>query len=141
MKTDTIHYSMRNLKARKYQLEIDLKNMEATGMTAFLKDNYTGTVTTLDYNNPYTLTFTPTNAAPGSYAADRFKIYFQAVECIAGNIYIIGCIQKKQQYQCGVESAKRNSIQHYEVESSADGINFSKLNQCTGKQQHYIPIG
>lgn len=125
--TDTIYYSMRNLKARAYQLVVELKNMEATGMTAYLKDNYTGTVTTLDYSTPYTLNFTPTNAAPGSYAPDRFKIYFKELHVLPVTFTSLEAYRKENAINVSWKVQNETNIHHYEVERSADGINFTKL--------------
>ena len=125
--TDTIHYSMRNLKARKYQLVVELKNIEATGMTAYLKDNYTGAVTTLDYSNPYTFEFTPTNAAPGSYAPDRFKIYFKQMTVLPVIFTSLEAYRKNNSINVDWKVQNETNIRHYEIEKSADGVNFSKL--------------
>ncbi len=125
--TDTIHYSMRNLKARAYQLVVELKNMEATGITAFLKDNYTGTVTTLDYSNPYTIDFTPTNAAPGSYAPDRFKIFFRQLNVLPVTFTSLEAYRKNNNINVEWKVQNETDIHHYEVERSSDGITFNKL--------------
>ena len=117
---------MRNLKARKYQLVVELKNIEATEMTAYLKDNYTGTVTTLDYSNPYTFIFTPTNAAPGSYAPDRFKIYFRQLNVLPVTFTSLEAYRKQNTINVEWKVQNEVNINHYEVEKSADGINFTK---------------
>lgn len=124
--TDTIHYSMRNLFLRNYQLVVELKNMEATGMTAYLKDNYTGVVTTLDYSTPYKLNFRPTNAAPGSYAPDRFKIYFKEITVLPVTFTSLEAYRKNDKINIDWKTENETGTHHYEVERSLDGINFIK---------------
>lgn len=126
---DTIHYSMRNLRARTYQLVVELKNMEAAGLIAYLKDNYTGISTTLDYGTPYQFNFTPTNAAPGSYAADRFKIFFKASVVLPVTFTSLEAYRKNNAVNVEWKVENELDIRHYEVERSVDGIHFSKIGQ------------
>lgn len=125
--SDTIHYSMRNLRARTYKLVVELKNMEAAGVTAYLKDNYTGISTALDYSTPYTFSFTPTNAAAGSYAADRFKIVFKENTVLPVTFTSLEAYRKNNNVSVEWKVENETNIRHYEVERSADGINFSKI--------------
>jgi len=124
---DTIHYSMRNLRARTYQLVVELKNMEATGLIAYLKDNYTGVSTTLDYGTPYKFNFTPVNAAPGSYAADRFKIFFKQGIVLPVTFTSLEAYRKNNAVKVEWKVENETGIRHYEVERSADGVHFSKI--------------
>jgi subtilisin-like proprotein convertase family protein len=124
---DTIHYSMRNLRARTYQLVVELKNIESAGVTAYLKDNYTGVSTALDYNTPYKFTFTPTNAAAGSYAADRFKIYFKEVIVLPVTFTSLDAYRKNDKIDINWKVQNESNIRHYEVEKSSDGVNFSRI--------------
>lgn len=124
---DTIHYSMRNLVARTYQLNVELKNMEAAGMIAYLKDNYTGTLTPIDYAVPYKLTFKPTNAAPGSYAADRFKIIFKEAIVLPVTFTSVEAYRKNSGVNVDWKVENETNIRHYEVEKSSDGVSFGKV--------------
>lgn len=126
---DTIHYNMRNLRARPYQLVVELKNMESAGLIAYLKDNYTGISTTLDYGTPYKLDFTPVNAAPGSYAADRFKIFFKQADVLPVTFTSLVAYRKNNAVNVQWKVENEAGIRHYEVERSADGVHFSKIGQ------------
>jgi hypothetical protein len=125
--TDTIHYSMRNLRARKYRLAVDLRNIEAAGVTAYLKDNYTNTVTTLDFNNSNILEFTPVASIPGSYAPDRFKIYFKEMNVLPVTFTSLEAYRKNNEINVDWKVQNETNIHHYEVERSADGVTFSKI--------------
>lgn len=125
--TDTIHYSMRNLRARKYRLAVDLKNIETAGITAYLKDNYTNTVTTLDFNNSNVLEFTPVASIPASYAPDRFKIYFKEMNVLPVTFTSLEAYRKNNQVNVDWKVQNETNIHHYEVERSADGVTFSKI--------------
>lgn len=125
--TDTILYSMRNLAARTYQLVVEMKNMENTGMIAYLKDNFLNTETALDYHSPYKFTFRPTNAAPGSYASNRFSIYFKPVTVLPVTFTSLEAFGKKETAEVRWKVENEVNIHHYEVERSADGVMFSKI--------------
>jgi len=137
---DTIQYSMRNLKARTYQLVVELTNMEATGMTAYLKDRYTGTVTTLSYNEPYRFTFTPTNPEPGSYAPDRFLIYFKEMNVVPVSFVSIDAWRKNKTAVIDWKVQEETNVHHYEVERSADGQQFTKIGTVTATNSNVYQL-
>lgn len=124
---DSIQYSMRNLVARPYHLEINLTNMEATGMQAYLKDNYTNTLTRLEYGTATIYPFTPTAVAAGSYAADRFKIVFKPMTVLPVSFTTVDAHSKKNGINVVWETANEANTRQYVVEKSADGRNFTKL--------------
>ncbi|MEO8772216.1 MAG: T9SS type A sorting domain-containing protein [Ferruginibacter sp.] len=126
---DTTFLNLYQMKIHNYKLEIEMQNMDNSGMLAILKDNYSSTTdnTILDMNGTTEVPFS-VSADPGSYAVDRFKIVFETLAPVPLTFKTVSAIQ--QQKNIAVEWKTENEIttNHYEVEKSIDGSLFNKIN-------------
>ena len=80
--SSTVQYSMWNMTAGKYKLELKATDMDASTTTAILEDKYLGTKTPVSLSgDASTYSFTVT-ADAGSRAKDRFKVVFKKAASI-----------------------------------------------------------
>ena len=120
--TDALPLFMNHMKQRKYEFDFTPTNFTNRSLRAELVDNYLGTKTPLSVTNPVTVGFT-INADPASSASDRFSIVFNAapIDQLTINAY-----QKNKGVQVEWTSRTETGMDHYEVERSNDGTQFSK---------------
>jgi hypothetical protein len=124
---DTIYLKVSNLKVKKYRLSIAASRLDAGGRTGTLIDNYTGTRTMLHMNGNTLVNFTVTSTA-ASYASNRFKIVFDKmtvlpVKFVGLKAYTVSNNSINVDWQ----TAEEVNTNHYDVERSHDGTNFSKI--------------
>ncbi|MBL0358927.1 MAG: hypothetical protein IPP72_19585 [Chitinophagaceae bacterium] len=79
--TDTLFLKLTKTTLRNYQLLFNPANLDGLGMTAFLKDSYLGTETTVALDDLTTINFSVT-ADPASAAAARFMIVFKPYQVL-----------------------------------------------------------
>ena len=73
--TDTISFRISNLKQQTYKLQFIAANLNASGLSAFLEDKYTGTKTPVSLRDTTNISFT-VSAISASSANGRFRILF-----------------------------------------------------------------
>ncbi|MGN6532939.1 MAG: T9SS type A sorting domain-containing protein [Ginsengibacter sp.] len=120
---DTLYYNMTNLAQRTYQLRFAPENMSAVELQAFLIDKFLNTSTPVSLNDSSFVTFAVTSNA-ASAAADRFKIIFRQMDAMPVTFISIKAVQKNQYVVIQWNMENESGIQQYEIEKSADGINF-----------------
>ncbi|MBS1737517.1 MAG: hypothetical protein JSS98_13045, partial [Bacteroidetes bacterium] len=74
---DTVFFDLSNLAIKSYRIEFVAKQLQRNGLEGWVEDSYLHTKTPLSLEGATTVDFSVTNVA-GSYAADRFRIVFQA---------------------------------------------------------------
>ena len=131
--TDTIFYALNHLKIRDYEFEFIAANINQPGLTGFLEDNYLHTSTVVSMEGTTKVSFSVVNDA-GSYASDRFRLVFKQ---IGGPVPVTfsSVRANKQNRDILVEWKVENelNIHHYDVEKSADGRVFSKVNETAAR--------
>jgi len=124
--TDTIFLQLTRITQRKYRFEFSPENFDPA-LTAFLEDSYTGKQTPLNLAAATTHDFAVTTDAK-SAVANRFRIVFKQI--VAGPLPVTFTSVKANRLadKIAVEWKVENeiNISRYEVEKSADGINFAK---------------
>ena len=126
--TDTLFLQLSRTSQRKYRLGIEPLNIDAA-LTAYLDDQYTGVATEINTAAGSVVDF-EINADVKSAAADRFKIVFTKAVVAPTPVTKIGLKANQQVKHIAVEWSVENemNIRGYEVEKSADGISFEKIN-------------
>lgn len=124
--TDTIFYNMTNLRAQSYQLRFAPENMSTPGLQAFLIDRYLNTTTPLRLDSNSTHNFSVTTNAQSS-AADRFKVVFMQSTVLPVVFTHITATQSNQQVMVQWKVSLEKDVKQYEVQRSADGINFTTI--------------
>lgn len=125
-RNDTIFYDMKNLRIQAYQLRFGPRNLSAVGLEAFLVDRFLNTQTSVSLLDSTFIDFNVTTDA-GSYAANRFYLIFNKLRLVPISITHVDANRKEKNILVNWKVENETDIEHYEVERSADGRNFSKM--------------
>ena len=124
---DTLFINLSGLGIKDYEWTIKLTNMDAPGLTAFIKDSYLNTTTALNLNGDNTVDFSVT-ADPGSYASDRFMIILKPTAVVAVTLNNISAQRlADKSVKVSWKSENEAGTDHYEIQHSEGGITFSAL--------------
>lgn len=125
---DTVFYSIGNLRKQAYQLRFAAVNIQEHGLTATLEDAYLHTSTPVSLFSKTDIVFNVTDDQP-SYAPNRFYIVFKQMQVLPVTFISISATRTSEKsIVVDWKTANEAGIDKYEVERSADGRNFSKLN-------------
>lgn len=126
---DTTLLNLYQMKIQNYRLLITSNNMDRTGTVAIIKDSYSNMINDMpiDMNGITTVNFS-TNADPASYAINRFSIVFRSNIVLPVTIKTIKAYKLQKDIAVEWTTDNETNIKEYEVERSADGRNFSKIN-------------
>ena len=131
---DTIFYTFNTMKLQNYRLQFTPENMSTPGLTAVLADRFLSTTTPISLTDTSSVNFQITTNA-GSYAQDRFYVIFKTSAVVLPvTITRISATRnnnKTVKVDWNVES--ETSMRNYEVEHSADGRSFTKLDEAQPK--------
>jgi hypothetical protein len=132
---DTFHFVMSNLKKQNYQLRIAAVGLINNEYTAVLLDKYNG-IETIISNVDTTFNNFNVNDNLFSSASDRFKIIFKTVQAlpvdfISVNGFLLTDGSKKIKWEVGHSI----NIDHYEIERSNDGSEFSMIGNVISNNQ------
>ncbi|MFT3908120.1 MAG: autotransporter-associated beta strand repeat-containing protein [Ferruginibacter sp.] len=124
---DTIFYSLGYLRIQSYQLRFAPENLATPGLSAWLVDQFTGTRTAINLSDSSVFAFDVT-ADPASYAAGRFYIVFKQSGIVPVTFVDISATRNSNgSIDVNWKVANESAIDHYEVERSANGRNFSSI--------------
>lgn len=137
---DTLFLRLTRTTQRNYNLELVPDNFDPT-MTAFLEDKYKGTLTPLIIAGKTNYSFSIDGVA-ASALADRFHIIFKLAKVLPVSFKTIKAYQQQSNISVEWDVENEININKYEVEKSADGINFVKVNSTSatganGSSAHY----
>jgi hypothetical protein len=124
--TDTIYYSMSNLRQQTYQLRFVPENMQADDFGAFLLDKFLNTSTPISLKDSSFINISIT-ADHSSAAADRFEVVFRQMAALPVTITSIKAVQKDKDILVEWNVENESSMQKYRVEKSVDGNNFTSV--------------
>jgi hypothetical protein len=125
---DTLPLFMNNMKQQDYEFEFTPSVFTNTNLKAELADNFLNTKTMLSVIAPTVVSFSVTSD-PASAATDRFKIIFGSFGGpLAIDAISITASQKNAGIQVDWTSKSETNMASYEVERSAYGTDFVKVN-------------
>ncbi len=127
---DTIPLTVARLKVQSYEWEFQPSNFNAPDMQAYLVDNYSNTETVISLSGTTVVPFTVTSSSATS-DANRFKIVFRASGALPVTFTAVKAYQKNQGIQVEWNTQNEANMDHYEVERSADAVQFTKLGTVT----------
>ncbi len=128
---DTINFSMNHLKKITYQLQILADRLNENGLSAFLEDRYLNTYLPINLDDSSNYTFTVDTAAD-SFNKNRFRIVFNTLKVLPLVFAAINAYQVNDNVQVDWKVQDEANTVKYEVEKSANGLDFSLVN-TTGK--------
>jgi len=127
--SDTTFLNLYQMKIGNYKLQIEASHMDANNLTAVIKDSYSNTINNMPVNLNGEM-FVPfsINSDPASYAINRFSIVFKP-NMVALPVTFKDVKAYRQEKVVLVEWSTTNevNVKEYEVERSANAINFVKL--------------
>jgi hypothetical protein len=137
---DTLPLFMNNMKQQAYEFEFTPAMFSNPNLKAELIDNFLNTRTLLSVVNPTVVSFTVT-ADAASKATDRFMVVFGS---FSGPLAIDAISIKASQKNGGVQvdwiSKTETDMASYEVEKSAFGTTFAKVNTTTAIGNSTTPV-
>ena len=125
---DTIFYNMSGLRIQPYTLSFEPRNLTGTGLNAELIDQFLGTRTNISLTDSSFYNFSVTNDA-ASKAANRFYLVFKAPVTPVPVKFVSVSATRNTDRSIKVSWSVVNevNISHYEIERSADGIQFNGI--------------
>ncbi len=132
---DTFHFVMSNMKKQNYQLRIAAVGIINNQYAAVLLDKYNG-IETIISNVDTTFYNFNVNDDLLSFAPDRFKIVFKTVQALPVDfISVNGILLADGSKKIMWEVANSMNIDHYEIERSNDGNEFSLIGSFVSSSQ------
>jgi Secretion system C-terminal sorting domain len=135
---DTLFLNVSKLTKPQYTLQIFGKGMEGSMVMPFLEDRYLNTTQPLSLNDTNRIDFNVTPSIAASFDAKRFRIVFRSSELLPVRFTSVKATQKNEDILVKWDIAEESNISKYEIERSADGINFSKVGQVASKGNNLI---
>ena len=132
-----IPFRMWNMRQQDYRLEFVAVNLITPGLNAILEDSYLNTSTLINPNGTTSINFT-VNSNAGSSAANRFRIVFRQAAILPVTFISISANRTTANVKLNWEVAAEINIRNYEVQRSADGINFITIGTISAKANSSI---
>jgi hypothetical protein len=136
---DSLPLFMSNMKQQPYEFEFRPQAFTNAALTAELIDNFLGNRTPLSVINPTAVSFTIT-ADPASSANNRFMVVFGPGTPLAIDAITIKAQAKNNGVEVDWQAKTETDMDHYEVEKSIDGANFSKQNTTAAIGNSTVPV-
>lgn len=127
---DTTFFWMWNMRQnQQYRLQLIAENMNVTGRTAFLIDNYTNTTTQLDLAAGVTTYDFTVNADQLSSTANRFRVVYRQIQLapVPVTFVSISATQTGNAIKVDWKVAEQTGIRNYVIERSANGTAFTQI--------------
>jgi hypothetical protein len=128
---DTLFFNLTGVAKQKYRFEFVSKGMSASELEGYLEDNYLNSRTPLNMEDTTVLEFTVNNIQ-ASYSPSRFRIIFKALPV---SITFFDAQSKGRDVQVQWKMVHEKNMWQYEIERSADGINFTKQQTITATNE------
>ncbi len=129
---DTIFFNMARLREMNYEWEFVAENFNAPGLTAYVQDAFTNTETAISLSGTTVVPFTVTSNA-ASKAANRFRVVYRTSGVLPVTLTNVKAFQQNNGITVAWNTQSESGMQQYEVEKSANGTSFSKVNTTPAK--------
>lgn len=139
MLRDTLPLFMNNMKQQDYEFEFRPQAFTNTALSAELIDNFLNRRTPLSVTSPSVVSFTVTADAASS-ASDRFMVVFGPGRALPIDVLSIQARAENNGVQVDWQAKTEQDMDHYEVEKSLDGSNFSKKNTTAAIGNSSTPV-
>ena len=132
--TDTIFLTLLNVSQKAYVLQFKANNM-APGITTILQDKFTGMDMPVSMDDTTNVAFN-VSADVNSGAADRFRIVFKKSGVLPITFTNINAVKHTGYNAIHWQVENEENVDHYEVEKSKNGINFTTVNNTKAIGNH-----
>lgn len=123
---DTLFLKISRLTQRAYALSLEPFQINDPNLSAWLEDDFLGTVSSIGLNQVTDYPFEVT-ATAGSSATNRFRIVFKKLTALPVSVIDITAQKSANTIQVKWTMSAELNIKLYEVEKSIDGIHFYTL--------------
>jgi hypothetical protein len=131
--TDTLFLQMTGMLQQNYRFAINGANFaNDANLSAFLKDKFLGTETAISLSGTTEYPFTVTSDN-NSKATDRFMVVFRSNASLPVTLTNVKAYQQNAGIAVDWNTQSESGMQQYEVEKSANGTNFVKVNTTAAK--------
>ncbi len=130
---DTLFLTISGMQQQAYRFAINGSNFaNDANLSAYLKDKFLGTETaiSLSGNTDYNFSVTADN---NSKAADRFMVVFRSTASLPVTLTNVKAYQQNSGINVEWNTQSESGMQQYEVEKSANGTSFTKVNATAAK--------
>ena len=137
LNTDTINLKLSQLRIADYRFVIYPQQLGQLWYDAFLVDNYLGTRTPINVSDSTVLSFNVANIF-GSYSPDRFYIIFKTYQSLPVKFAAVNAWRKNENsISVNWKVENESDVDHYELERSANGLNFETIQQQLPLNNNY----
>lgn len=126
---DTLFLNLTQMRVTGYQFEFIPQNLDPM-LTGYLIDRYLNTSTEVNMLDTTRINFSIVNV-PGSYAANRFYLIFKRSTPVPVTFIDVRAQWQNKDVLVSWDVANEDNIDHYDVERSGNGSNFSKVHAET----------
>ncbi|RYE15127.1 MAG: T9SS type A sorting domain-containing protein, partial [Sphingobacteriales bacterium] len=126
--TDTLFYTMTGVPVGDFRIGIAVENIQPNGLTAELVDKFTNLRTSVSLTDSSFIHFSTTSAV-ASRAADRFMLVFRKSLVVLPVNFVSISARRQADRNIAIDWKVANEINivRYEVERSANGVNFTGI--------------
>jgi hypothetical protein len=130
---DTLFLTISGMQQQAYRFAINGSNFaNDANLSAFLKDKFLSTETAISLSGATEYNFTVT-ADNNSKATDRFMVVFRSNASLPVTLTNVKAYQQNSGITVEWNTQSESGMQQYEVEKSANGTNFVKVNTTAAK--------
>ncbi len=130
---DTLFLTLSGMQQQAYRFAINGSNFaNDANLSAYLKDKFLSTETAISLSGATEYNFTVT-ADVNSKAADRFMVVFRSTSSLPVALTNVKAFQQNSGIAVEWNTQSESGMQQYEVEKSANGTNFVKVNTTAAK--------
>jgi hypothetical protein len=128
VESDTIFYTLNNLRRQTYEFRFGPENIQAPGLSAWLVDRFQNNSSSVSLSDSTFISFTVTSDA-ASAAADRFILVFKQLAPVPVSFTHIAANRlNAKRINVSWKVDNETEIARYELERSANGRDFEKIN-------------
>jgi hypothetical protein len=126
-RNDTVLLAISQYKLRTYQLQLIPQNIAVAGLSAFVSDSFTNTLTEVSTTDTSYYSFATNNDNPLSYAKGRLKLIFKtsAVPHQQSSFLQVTAAAQNRNIAINWKVSLDNFTAHYIVEKSVNGADFA----------------
>jgi hypothetical protein len=136
---DTLFYNI-SLYQKPYRFEFIAEGLDHPGLRGYLHDNYLNTDTPLSLNGTTTVDFV-TNSDIASRDNSRFSVVFTTDAPLPVTLRNVKAYEKNTGVQVEWTLSQEINMDHYEVEKSSTGMNFSKAGSVASAGNSSTSVG
>ena len=124
---DTLKISLAKITKSQYTLQIFAKEMGASYLEPWLYDAFLNKMQALSIIDTNYINFTVKSSDAGSYSANRFSIVFKNYVTLPVTFANITAVRKNNDAEVQWNVATESNLAVYELQRSADGLNFKTI--------------